>query len=204
MSESKSIDKTRNFCTLVYPESAPSDWFDILEMTHVATFVSPLHDKDIDSDGNPKKPHYHVMLMFDNTKTSQRVRKITESFGGVGLEMVDSVSGMARYLCHIDNPDKVRYNEADVKELSGADYLDVISLSDDKYNTISDILEFCECNDVVSFWELVTYSRIHKKRWFRLLMSTSGRSICDTLKSKEWTERTQSYSRIWVDKDSQK
>ena len=201
MAES-TVKKTRNFETLVYPESAPANWLNILEMTHVPALVSPLHDKDIGDDGKPKKPHYHVMLLFDNTKTPERVRKITESFCGVGLLLVESVSGAARYLCHLDNPDKARYSESDVKELSGADFFDIISIADDRYDTISEILEFCEENNVVSYWEIVAYSRIHRKKWFKLLVSASGRAISDILKSKEWTERTQSYSCIWLDKDS--
>ena len=42
--------------------------------------------------------------------------------GGVGVEPVKSVRAYARYLCHLDSPDKVCYRTEDVLSLSGADY----------------------------------------------------------------------------------
>ena len=65
----------RNFATIVYPESAPSDWINILRSEIIPFFVSPLHDRDILEDGTPKKPHYHVMLMFDGVKTVEQVKE---------------------------------------------------------------------------------------------------------------------------------
>lgn len=59
--EAKRSGRTRNFATVVYPESAPEDWINKLEELHVAVLVSPLHDKDINPSGEPKKPHYHVL-----------------------------------------------------------------------------------------------------------------------------------------------
>lgn len=54
--------RTRNFATVVYPESAPADWLDIINDLHIPCFVSPLHDQDLDAKGKPKKPHYHVVF----------------------------------------------------------------------------------------------------------------------------------------------
>lgn len=56
--------RTRNYATIVYPESAPPNWISILEDEHIASFISPLHDKDIENDGEntPKKAHYHVIV----------------------------------------------------------------------------------------------------------------------------------------------
>ena len=56
--------RTRNYATVVYPESAPSDWIDKLTECFVPAFISPLHDKDINPGGEPKKPHYHVIIML--------------------------------------------------------------------------------------------------------------------------------------------
>ena len=39
--------RTRHFATVVYPESAPMDWIERLDAYHVATLISPLHDKDV-------------------------------------------------------------------------------------------------------------------------------------------------------------
>ena len=78
MSEKNTSGKgrTRNFATVVYPESAPENWQDILSEQFVPAFISPLHDKDINPTGEPKKPHYHVVIMFDSTKTSEQAKEI--------------------------------------------------------------------------------------------------------------------------------
>ena len=58
MSETKNgRGRTRNFATIVYPESAPENWKSILENEIVPALISPLHDKDINADGEKKKAH---------------------------------------------------------------------------------------------------------------------------------------------------
>ena len=40
------VGRTRNYATVVYPESAPEGWQSILEDQFVSAFISPLHDCD--------------------------------------------------------------------------------------------------------------------------------------------------------------
>ena len=110
MSVEKSRDtRGRNFATVVYPESASADWQEVLAAEFVPAFISPLHDKDINPGGEVKKAHYHVILMFDGKKSEDQVREVFARIGGVGLERVQSIRGYARYLCHLDNPEKQQY-----------------------------------------------------------------------------------------------
>ena len=96
-------ERVRNFATVVYPESAPENWIDILNEYHVACLISPLHNRDIDPDLNIKKPHYHVLIMFEGKKNYEtQVKPIFDSIGGVGREYVQSIRGYARYLCHLN------------------------------------------------------------------------------------------------------
>lgn len=114
--DEKRAGRTRNFATVVYPESAPADWMDRLNDYHVAALVSPLHDRDTNPSGEPKKPHYHVMLIFEGPKEFEtQVKPIFDDIGGVGREMVNSARGYARYLCHLDNPEKAQYDPAEVR-----------------------------------------------------------------------------------------
>ena len=55
-------DKNRYWTFLIYPESAPKDWKDILQQTFLPVAISPLHDKDLNADGEKKKPHYHIIV----------------------------------------------------------------------------------------------------------------------------------------------
>lgn len=179
--------RTRNYATVVYPESAPSDWKEILSRMMIPAFISPLHDSDIDPDGVIKKPHYHVMIMFDSVKTLSQAQSVFAKIGGVGSEIVQSQRGYARYLCHLDNPEKHRYDQADVTCLCGADYNAVILLVTDKYKAIGEMIDFCEEKAIISFSDLIVYARRERFDWFRVLSDSGSVVMREYLKSKAWT-----------------
>ena len=85
--DAKRAGRTRNFATVVYPESAPADWMERLDQCHVAALVSPLHDRDTNPSGEPKKPHYHVLLMFESPADYEsKVAPIFAEIGAVGRD----------------------------------------------------------------------------------------------------------------------
>lgn len=47
--------KTRAWTFIVYPDSAPDNWRDILDELHIPWVESPLHDKDQNPTGEQKK-----------------------------------------------------------------------------------------------------------------------------------------------------
>lgn len=185
--ESYGKGRTRNFATIVYVESAPVNWQDVLNEMHIPAFISPYHDADILPTGEPKKPHYHVMIMFDAVKTTEQAREVFDAIGGVGCEKLQSLRGYARYLCHLDSPDKVQYDTADVQALYGADYNATISLVTDKYKAIGEMIDFCEDNCVISFSDLLVYARRERFDWFRVLSDSGSVVMREYLKSKSWT-----------------
>lgn len=188
MPKAKTQLRTRNFATVVYPESAPDGWQDILIQQFVPAFISPLHDKDINPGGEVKKAHYHVMLMFDGVKTSEQAQLIFTLIGGVGCEVVQSIRGYARYLCHLDNPEKVQYHVDDVKSFCGADYTATIGLATDKYKALGEMQDFCEQYNVVSFYLLSKYARTHRTDWYRILCDCGSVYMREYLKSKQWSQ----------------
>lgn len=120
------------YASLVYPESAKENWIERLEEEHIQALVSPLHNQDTDSEGNPKKPHYHVVLLFESLKSKNQVQTIIDNFNGVGVIPIHSLGAYCRYLCHLDNSDKAQYNCEDVKEIGGADYKECCRLNGEK------------------------------------------------------------------------
>lgn len=179
--------RTRNYATIVYPESAPANWQDILSMQFVPAFISPLHDKDISEVGEPKKAHFHVMIMFDNVKTIEQALDIFNKIGGCGCEVVQSLRGYARYLIHIDYPDKAQYDPQSVRALCGADYVGTIGLVLDKYKAIGEMIDYCKANNIVSYSQLLEYSRDERFDWFRVLCDNGTVVIKEYLKSRSWT-----------------
>lgn len=187
MSEKKSSTvRSLYWATIVYPESAPEHWKNLLSDAIVPALISPLHDKDINPTGELKKDHYHVILMYDSLKSSNQAKEIIDIIGGVGCERVNSIRGYARYLCHLDNPEKYRYNEDDVSSLCGVDYFNLINLPTDNFAMIIEIMDWCDENEIFGFASLLRYSRVHRSDWFRLLCSSGTYVIKEYLKSAKW------------------
>lgn len=184
----KAVSRTRNYATIVYPESAPENWCDILSGFHIPAFISPLHDQDRNPDGESKKHHYHVLLSWEGPKTLDQAKEVTAKFGGVGCEAVNSLRGYARYLCHLDNPEKYQYNPEDVMTICGADYHTAIGLPTDKYKIVREMILWCKENQVDSYAELLEYSSECRPDWFRALCDSCTVVMKEYLKSVTWTE----------------
>lgn len=160
----------------------------ILDEMHIPAFVSPIHDKDLNPTGEEKKAHYHVVIMFDGKKTMDQARDVFSQIGGVGCERVSTIRGYARYLCHLDNPEKTQYKIEDVTALSGADYTGVIGLPIDRYKTIREMCIFCRENDVDSFADLSDYAMENQFDWFRILCDSGAVYMREYLRSRTWTK----------------
>lgn len=111
--------KKRYWAFVAYPDSVPEDWRDRLRETGLQCAVSPLHDKDIDPDGNPKKPHWHVILAYDGPTTYNNVKTLTDSLNSPIPQPLAQIRGYYRYLTHKDNPDKYQYDERDIITING-------------------------------------------------------------------------------------
>lgn len=124
--------KGRHFCFVVYPSeewikknapdcpydgssgwgTAPDDWLEQLQNTGLPFAMSPLHDKDTNPDGTPKKPHWHVIVSWSNTTTYRSARVIADTILHCPRpQLLKAVEGMYRYLTHADNPEKYQYKE---------------------------------------------------------------------------------------------
>lgn len=192
--------RTRNYASVFYLDSAPDNWRDILNDFHIPIFISPYHDNDLNPDGTVKKPHYHVLIMFDSVKTPEQAAEIFSSINCVGLEIVKSLRGYARYLCHLDNPEKFQYSISDVIQLGGSIYLDVIQSASDRYDALKEMMDFCDLYNVSSFYLLSTYSRRFRDDWFRILCDSGAVYMKEYLKSREWS-LPRGYNHI-VDKET--
>ena len=187
MATSKGSGRTRNFATVVYPESAPDRWQSILEEEFVPAFISPIHDKDVNPFGENKKEHYHVVIMFDSVKTAEQAKEIFDKIGGVGCERVNSIRGYARYLCHLDNPEKYQYSQEQLRCLCGADYSGTIGLTTDKYKAIGEMIDYCIEKRIYSYAQLLRYCRNERFDWFRVLCDNGTVVMKEFLKSYKWT-----------------
>lgn len=119
--------KKRNWAFVVYPESLPENWLDILKLKGLMTAISPLHDMDKNPTGEVKKAHYHIILSYGNPTTYNNVLVLTKELNGTIPIPLESVTGMYRYLTHKDNPEKHQYKEEDIILLNGFDPVTLLS-----------------------------------------------------------------------------
>lgn len=176
----------RNFATVVYPESASENWKDILNDLKIPALISPLHNKDLNPTSEKKKSHYHVLLLFEGKKSVEQVKEIFEKIDGVGCEVVSSIRAYARYLCHLDNPEKAQYSVDDVISLGGLNYRTIIGSMADKNKCISDMIDHINDNDLDSFAELVCYAKNFKPDWFDCLLNSGSYFVKEYIKSRCW------------------
>lgn len=125
---SKNVKK-RNWAFVLYPESAPPDWRDILRETGLQCAISPLHDKDIDPTGEPKKAHYHVIACYSGPTSFNVVKGLTDSLVAPIPQALEQVRGYYRYLTHKDNPEKYQYPETEIQTINGFSILDYCEMS---------------------------------------------------------------------------
>ena len=161
--------KGRNWAFVIYPESMPQDWFERLEQTGLPFAISPLHDKDLDPTGEPKKPHYHVICQYANTTTSKNVKEnVCDVVNGTIPIKLESIRGMYRYHLHLDNPDKYQYDDRDRIFINGFDVSSVDGLTTTEINKYcreiqnlindnnileySDLLDLLNDNDLFNLW----------------------------------------------------
>lgn len=150
--------KKRNWAFVLYPESAPKDWREQLKISGLMAAISPLHDKDVNPTGEPKKAHYHILLVYSGPTTYNAVAKFTASFNATIPQALESVRGMYRYFSHKDNPEKYQYDERDIMTVNGFNIADLVELSKSEVNEIKKSilmlireLVFVEYADLVDF-----------------------------------------------------
>lgn len=179
------IQKIRNFSFLIYPESAVNDWQTVLASFFLPCFYV-FHDKD------NKKPHYHVLVTPNNAISVNTVNTIVTAVGGANgcYERVTSTVGYARYLCHMDNPEKYQYLPDDVVCLCGADYQKITRTKSDedsaRLRVFREIFKFIRDNNFVSYAYFLDYCLDNEPSWFALAVSSHGRVIKDYIKSMYW------------------
>ena len=184
-----SQERKRCFATILYTESCVPDVIQKIETLHIPAFLSPLHDKDLKEDGEVKKPHYHLMFIFQGKKSKEQVQKIFQGLGGVGCEVIESKIGMARYLCHLDDPDKAQYLPDDVICFSGADYFSVITSDIDRLRLISEMEQFCDENNCFIYSVLARYARDNRPDWHRVLTTSCTVHMMAYLKSLQYENK---------------
>lgn len=149
--------KKRHWAFLAYPESLPVDWLEQLKQSGLKVAISPLHDRDVNPTGEPKKPHYHIMLSYEGPTTYGNVERFTRgTMNGTIPQPLESPAGMYRYLTHEDNPEKVQYDKADIRTLNGFNIRDFVDMSKAEVGRyVREVQDFIRDNGITEYADLM-------------------------------------------------
>jgi hypothetical protein len=187
MEQEKSIKKderARNWTFVVYPESAPQNWRDVIDDEHIEWVESPLHDKDLDANNEIKKPHWHILVLYDGKKSFEQVKVLTEKVNAPIPQKVSSAKGLVRYMVHLDNPEKTQYKQSDIISHGGVDILELLKMSSAMKSTIQrEIIFYIDENNITEFKDIVDYASRNNEDWFNILMNYSTIAITNYVRS---------------------
>lgn len=188
-------ERTRNWTIIVYEDSAPKNWREILRGLHIQVFISPYHDRDVRANGEPKKPHWHVILCFKGKKSIAQIQEISDRLSGTKVLWeecaVGDLDGMVRYLIHFDDADKFQYDINDIETMGGADVLAHFATANDVDEIVGEMMDWCIEQTCYSFFKLSNYARAARPDWFRVITTSRTVFLTNWLKSMQWDLRQQ-------------
>ena len=147
----------RSWAFIIYPDSMPENWEEIISNTGLPMCISPLHDKDLNPTGEVKKPHYHVICYYENSTTYNNVKtNVCDLLNSTIPQKLESIRGMYRYHIHLDNPEKYQYDDRDRRFFNGFD----IDLANKLTRTetlklLLDIYKYCDEHSISEYCDLV-------------------------------------------------
>lgn len=152
------IVKKRNWAFVLYPESAPDNWIDILTSTGLQCAISPLHNFDVNPDGEVKKEHYHIILCYSGPTSFNVVNNLCQSLNQPIPIPLEQIKGYYRYFTHKDNPEKFQYRDEDIKTVNGFSIIDFVELSKSECLRIKkELIQLCIDKAFVEYSVLMNY-----------------------------------------------
>ena len=164
--------RSNKWAFLLYQESAPEHYLDVLENMHIPFVLSPWHDKDINKEtGEFKKAHKHGALYFDSLKSYSQVSEllIKNLNTPAHVEPVMSPKGMYDYFTHAENPEKTLYDINQIETGCGFE-LDKFLISNNSDEFLSMVIDIIEEYNFTEFNNLVRYARKEKQELLNLIM----------------------------------
>lgn len=185
--------KKRNYTFLVYPDSAPDNWIELLDSMQIPAVISPLHESDPESDFECK-PHYHVVICMTSPIPISQALTYCYSVGGVPnlnnnylYFVVGDQCKMLRYLCHLDeHGKKPLYDTSGVIVLGPLDYEELIKLSGDDCEMLIDITFFVREQHITNFSKFQYWTAQNNPKWFRLIAQRATFYTLNLIKSERY------------------
>lgn len=160
-------DTHRVWMGVIWDESKDPNFLENFEEQGIRCFAIK-HDKDQTADGQIKKPHWHVLSVFEGKKSYSQMKDLYKRCAGDGVNTVqfrDDIGGAARYLCHLDSPHKYHYDPHDVVCINGTDYLEACTTVNDRTKFDIELKLLIDQYDITAFHILSDYATFVVPEW---------------------------------------
>ena len=160
--------RAKKYTLVVYPQDMPENWREVLREKMWDVLISPLHDKDVNADNEPKKPHHHVIVSAGSSWiTMNALVELGKKLKGVAKpQKCSNPKGMVRYFVHADNPEKAQYDKSKIEVYGNYDIEDYFKSTIGEERAIrKEIVEYILENAVDELADLVEYSMYHNELW---------------------------------------
>jgi len=173
--ERKHAKRCLSWTCIVYPgESLPENWKAILGDLMIPWAISPLHDEDVNADGEIKKAHRHLLLSFNTVKSYAQIEEITKRLGAPAPEPCLSTRGLVRYFLHLDSPEKARYKQEDIEYGGGFDLENALKkTATEEEEILHAICDFLEEKGIQEYAYANSWIRHNKKEWWGVFRKNS-------------------------------
>lgn len=162
--------KYRYWGCLAYEESVHPDWIEILEKTGLRIAISPIHNRDIyekdikdektgeilHKKDDIKKPHWHIILAWDNPTTYNSAKSLCEKIKATRPEFIQRLKGNYDYLTHKNSPKKAQYDANDIVFLNGFNIEDFSEMTSEEAIKLQIAIEDLIINDMIDeYYKLI-------------------------------------------------
>lgn len=99
-------EKARYWAGILYPENMRAGWENDIGHLLQVPYAYAKHDADLTSNGDERKAHIHLMIVYGNTTTARAAYTVMDKLSAEGMhclstvESVNNVRHMYEYLIH--------------------------------------------------------------------------------------------------------
>lgn len=184
-------ERAKNYTLVVYPDDMPDNWLEVMREEMFDMVISPYHDKDVNPDGEMKKPHYHILVSAGSSWiTMNKLAEWGRKLKGIAKpQKCSNPKGLVRYMTHCDNPEKYQYNKSDIRVIGQYDIEPFFKATIGEERAVRrEIMAFVRDNDIFEFADLVEYCLEHNEIWDDYLASHTY-YIKEYVSSRRYRER---------------
>lgn len=186
------MSKNKYWVAIFYMENMIDNWESEIANCLQVPFAYCIHDKDVESDGSPRKAHVHIIIAFSNTTTEKHAFEVFHTLEKPGcqaipngvIKAVFSIRNQYDYLIHntedskkkkkhlYDVTERVTGNNFDIgsyEQISVADKNAMakelcIAITENGFTNFVDFFDYVIMNYDENYFEIVkTYSGLFER-----------------------------------------